>query len=149
MPHITEQLEPLDNTRIHIHESQLRPGVPHVFEAGDVTAVGYESDRGSIGCPSRLEVGELVIGELYDCAGFEIQPIDVTDSTHEAGEGDVLTVRGPRWAGDGPNIIQINVPLDLAVVDVDDGEFIVALGEHCEDELLPVGGPVSGRVDEA
>ncbi len=100
------------------------------------------------GRPDRLEVAEGVAGHLLQDLVLEVVDEDVRDAAGQAAEGDVPAVGRIGRAEDLGQLAEGDLLLDLLLVDIDDRQDGAALGHAAEDELLALGVPGPGGLDE-
>src|SRR5690606_6772163 len=111
-------------------------------------AVGGEGEGAAVGAPRGVELGEPVVGELPDRLRLEVDDVEVGDAALDAGEGDAAAVRAPRRVREGADAADGEAAHDVAAVDVEDRDLVVAPGEADVGELLPVRAPRPRALDE-
>ena len=98
-------------------------------------AVGNEGDRLAVRREGRLHVGELVVRQPAHFLRLGVEEEEVGDAGGLAGDDDGAVVRRPGHVGDGVDAGDAHA-LEVARVDVDDAEVVVALLEGDEGEAL-------------
>ncbi len=137
----------LDLARFYVHEGQLVMAGIDPLEVGR-EALGDEGDGLAVGGPGGLEIGVDVAGHLLEDVVAEVVDEEVRDAAGQAGEDEVAAVRRERRAQDLGHLPEGDLPDDLVLGHVDDGQDRAALGHAAEDEPLPGRVPRARRLDE-
>ncbi len=104
--------------------------------------------RPAIGRPGRLQVRERVVGELPELLGLQVIDVQIGQPTGETGERDGASIGRPAGIQDLAQLGKRDLPGPLAPGHVVQDEHRVAATDGREHELLPVGRPAPGRLDE-
>ena len=98
-------------------------------------AVGREGDRLAVGRPRRLDVGVAVVRQLSNRLGLEVEQVEIADAAGLAGERERVPVGRPRDVTDRADARQLDAPLDVRRLRVENRDLVGALGVHDEREL--------------
>ena len=146
---LRERREHADAAGRDVVRRQLQRRELERLEIGLRAAVGRERDRLAVGRPRRLDVGVAVVRQLADRLGLEVEQVQIADAAGLTGERERRAVRRPRHVTHRADARQLDAPLDVRRLRVEDRDLVRALGVHDERELAAVRRPVAGRVDEA
>ena len=124
------------------------PGAePQGLHGGLRAAVGGEDDARAVGGESRRALRVLVLGQAHEPPGGDLDQEEILLPALQRREHDPAPVGREARVRDGEEL-RVEGARDLAALDVEDLELVLALPRRHEDHPLAVGRPVGRRREE-